>query len=516
MADNTRKIDFSLEEMELVSPTPSLNLPELIEKECYKPKDGSPYLVFYCEDAPLKARTCPCCKSNSVDVHGHAANRTIHDVNVGITQVDILLAPTRYICNECGVTFARDLYSILPNRQMTRRLNEQIKRDSFVRPFVEVGAAYGYSDTTIATIFDEYVSELKSRRGPIIAPRVLGIDEKHIVNAMRAIFVDNETGQLLEMKANNKRDDIIQTIESMVDYDKNIQIVTMDMSNGYRDYVQECLPRAKIIVDKYHVYQDLYVKISRTKSKIMDVIGARIGSETDMAKKQYLSNVRDLILKNTYLFKFGQKKLAEKQSRIAAMANICETFPEFNHLRLLKESFELIYSCTDRASAEAACNQWMEYVPPTGAKKIEAWEKNYGVSAELFSEFRTFQNTILRWHTEIFNYFDAGCSETNATSEGLNHFIEQINRVGNGYSFSRLRAKALYWHLAAPRVTYSMTTKKMAVPVLGLYTGKGHMPSNIEKYETVYGIFESDEDQPKRPPVSMLSYYQKYHNESDE
>lgn len=97
-----------------------------------------------------------------------------------------------------------------------------------------------------------------------------------------------------------------------------------------------------------------------------------------------------------------------------------------------------------------------------------------------------------------------------------NHFIEQINRVGNGYSFSRLRAKALYWHLAAPRVTYSMTTKKMAVPVLGLYTGKGHMSSNIEKYETVYGIFESDEEQPKRPPVSMLSYYQKYHNESDE
>ena len=61
-----------------------------------------------------------------------------------------------------------------------------------------------------------------------------------------------------------------------------------------------------------------------------------------------------------------------------------------------------------------------------------------------------------------------------------------------------------------------MTTKKMAVRVLGLYTGKGHMPSNIEKYETVYGIFESDEEQPKRPPVSMLSYYQKYHNESDE
>ena len=37
----------------------------------------------------------------------------------------------------------------------------------------------------------------------------------------------SDTGELLEMRPNNKREDIISTIESMVDYDKNIKIVTM-------------------------------------------------------------------------------------------------------------------------------------------------------------------------------------------------------------------------------------------------------------------------------------------------
>ena len=59
----------------------------------------------------------------------------------------------------------------------------------------------------------KYAAELEKQRGPIIAPRVLGIDEKHIVHALRAVFIDIETGVLLEMKPNNMNNDIIETIE---------------------------------------------------------------------------------------------------------------------------------------------------------------------------------------------------------------------------------------------------------------------------------------------------------------
>lgn len=40
------------------------------------------------------------------------------------------------------------------------------------------------------------------------------------------------------MLPTNKPDAIISMSESMVDYDKNIRIVTMDMANGYKSAIQ--------------------------------------------------------------------------------------------------------------------------------------------------------------------------------------------------------------------------------------------------------------------------------------
>ena len=204
MGNEIREVSYSRDEMEEVSPTPYLNLPEVYEKQCLRPKDGSPYMLFVCEEEEWYDRRCPACGSEQVHVHGTMSKpRLVHDVNVGITQVDIELSVKRYRCEECGATFNRVFEAIPANRQMTHRLYEQIKREAFSRPFVEVAADYGYSDTTIANIFDEYAAELEAKRDSIVAPRVLGIDEKHIVHAMRAIFVDIETGRLLEMTPDN-------------------------------------------------------------------------------------------------------------------------------------------------------------------------------------------------------------------------------------------------------------------------------------------------------------------------
>lgn len=121
---------------------------------------------------------------------------------------------------------------------MTQRLYEQICRDAFVQSFSELACKYGYSDTTIANIFDEYATELEKKCGPIIASRVLGIDKKHIVHMMRVVFVDIESGTILEMRP-HKKTDIIDSIEKMVDYDKNIQIVTMDTTDGLNQFIEK-------------------------------------------------------------------------------------------------------------------------------------------------------------------------------------------------------------------------------------------------------------------------------------
>lgn len=458
-----RKIEYDLAQMEEVMPAPDLNLPDITVKKCMRPKDGRPYLVFFCKPSGKYIWGCRTCGSLSIIGHGPTSTpRLVHDVNIGIQRVDLVIDVPRYLCKDCGAGFRHEFDSIPVGKQHTVRLYEQIRRDAFLRPFSDVAADFGYSEGTIRNIFDEYAEELEAKRGPIIAPEVLGIDEKHIEHTARGVFVDIQTGRLLEMTPDNKEKDILGTIENMVDYDKNIRLVTIDMANGYRAQIQMCLPYAKIIVDKYHVYQDLYRKISTARTAIMSTIAVRIKATDEPMEKEFLKSIYDLVAHNAYLFKFGKKKLSESERRMSIMLDVCRTFPEFNHLRLIKEGFERIYDESNtREKAESLYEEWVQLIPPRrGTKKIAEWERRYGVNASLYSELVTFYNTTRNWHQEIFNYFDEGCQFTNAASEGTNSMIQRINAQGSGYGFKRLRAKALCWSNAGPRITYGIKLAK--------------------------------------------------------
>lgn len=513
------------DDMEKVTPTPHLNLGGIIEDACYRPKAGHPYLLFSCHVENYRNRKCPFCDSTAVHAHGQTgAPRRIHDVNSGRTKVDIDLQVQRYICSECGKSFSNLPPDIMEGRHLTKRLYDEIRHEAFTKPLSTVAMKYGYSDTIIGKIFDEYSKELESVHGPVIAPRVLGIDEKHIVHNMRAIFTDIENRTLLEMCPDNKKDTVIAAIEQMVDYDTNIEVVTMDMSCGYRTYVQECLPNAIIVIDRFHVCQSVYEKIAKARSKIMAYIGALIHAEPEGGVKKRMIAVRNLAQTNTYLFKFNAKNLAKSDKRINAMANICATFPEFNHLRLIKEYFDRIYTAPDRQTAEAYCKEWAELIPPSGSRQIEAWKKRFKVEPELFDDLRSAKNTLTKkWHNEIFNYFEPNSRFTNAVTEGLNRMVEDMSRMGNGYSFERLRARALYSDKVAAPVIYTMQAERVPVTEESSYSKPSHTMGYMSflsfsmpkvHWETVYSM--KPEFAPQEDPLFAFSNYVRDDDDDDE
>lgn len=467
MAEKDKKIVFKADDMKEVKPEHSLDLEDIRILSCFHPKEDESYFLYYCE--PTEESTplaCPVCGSISISGHGYTAKpRLVHDASIRNTRIDLALKTPRYICDDCGASFNHRFDFLVEGQCMTERLKEKIRQDCFSKTFTDMAIESGISEGTVRSICDKYWSELETNRGVIVAPRVLGIDEKHISHEMRAIFVNIETGRLLEIRPDNKEDDIVKTIESMQDYDKNIEIVTMDMANGYRSHVQLCLPKAKIIVDKYHVFQDLSRKIAKAKTGIMEEIGRQISevAKHDDMQARHLRDVRDSLLRNPYLFKFGKGKLEEKENRLKTLADVCQTFPELNHLRLLKEGFERIYSEShSREQAEEFYEFWKQLLPPTrGKNKIAEWEKRYGVNASLYNELVSFGRAVEMWHTEIFNYFDKGCQFTNAASEGTNSKIQRINALGAGYGFKHLRARALFSEYVGPKTAYNFSTKEL-------------------------------------------------------
>lgn len=460
MATVAEKVEFSFEDLQALKEPYVLNLHDLEEICAYEPKDGSPYRLVTCKPKYRDKGPCPWCKAENASIRNGKTDkpRYVHDVNAGVYQIDLSIETPRYKCKQCGGTYDHRFESIQANKQMTDRLLEQIQRDCFVRPFTDIANDIGVSVEKVEEIFDEYVSQLE--RDPPICPRVLGIDEVHIAHAMRGVFVDSENGNLLEMTSNNSKEQIISTIKSFEGWDKNLEVVTIDMSCGYRAWLRDEFPNVAIVIDHFHVAMNLNNCCKSCRPLVTEIVNEHIAKEPDSDKKEYHKDLMRQLQKNPYLFKYNEKHLSDKNSRLQLMADVCNEFPEFNHLRLLKENFELIYGCTDKASAERAFETWMRLVPPAGKEQKKKWEEDFKYSAEPFEVFRSFKNTVEQYYDEIFQYFEPGCRVTNAVAEGRNNMIDRINRQGNGYSFDRLRAKALFRHLVSPPVRYHLKTTK--------------------------------------------------------
>ncbi len=255
---------------------------------------------------------------------------------------------------------------------------------------------------------------------------------------MRGVLTNIETGEPLEMTEDNSGDTMRHAIESLIGYE-NIEIVTMDMANGYKKQIELALPQATIVIDKFHVIQDMSTKVRVIRKRLFETLKAQKG----LSNEQY--RLLNTASQDNYLFRYSDLAIRERPEKAKMMAELCQTFPEMNTLRRLKKGFEEIYLCSSREDAEATLSEWQDMVKKT--------------DRSLFKEMYTLKNSMSYWEPYILNYFIPGCQFTNAVTEGVNSFTQRVNQMGNGYGFPALRAKVLYYHLVteAPQYAFQKT-----------------------------------------------------------
>ena len=513
-----RTVRLSKDQLKKMPRVPCLNLDDLRETAAYSDitnigDDG--YIVIECEPVN-KPFVCQSCKKSGFIVrNGYTSQpRLVHDVNIGLTQVDLLVRVPKYTCKNCGASPNHEFESIEHNRQFTKRLMQQIKCEAFTGNFDVVATKFGLSSSNVGYIFDMFARELEAKRG---SPKVgwwLAIDEKHIDHKMRGVLVDGCTGELLELTEENSPEKMKRAIMSLKGYE-NVRFITTDMANGYRKMLDDIYGSdVMIVVDKWHVLNDLSTKLSKCRTAIIEYLNTTVPKEPDTPAKARRMEVKKMTAQDGYLFKYGPKKLEENQSRAQRLAEVCSVFPEYNHLRLLKIGFERIYKAETIEQALALFDEWKVLVPPSGAKQRVAWEAQYHVRSDLYTPICTLKRTVEDlWHNEIFNYFRTGTERrlTNAIAEAVNSSITRFTM--NGYSFERLRAKVLFWHVVGARTRYVLETRKVQMlkssstknESIGYSIGLSSGFDDLFEDVPVYGIFEEKDPMPKTP-LSVLQY----------
>jgi transposase len=393
-----------------------LNLPEFIE---IKKEQNDFYYQITVEknEKPFMCTNCGCTKiqvpEEGIDIgreikffsHG-IKERVVSDISMHGRAVKIIIRQRRYKCSECGGTFMEWLDSVGENEKVTKRLKEHMKLLALKRPFTNIADEYGISHTSVRRYFDEYVAD-QERDRHLVAPKVLGIDEAHLNKTMRGVFTDTEHNVLLEITPDNLKRTIKATIQAMEGY-KNIDVATVDMNAGYKYAVNELVPDAFVVIDKFHV-----VKYAQ---EALDDIRIQI-------KKGLPKDERRFLTRDRWVLQSNKEDLQWKD--IERRMEWFKRYPLLEKAYWLKEGIRDVYlQSKDKQEALERFKKWESEIPSE------------------FKEFKEIRKTFNNNKKEIFNYFDKPF--TNAYTESMNNIIKSVEKAGKGYTFDVLRAKVLY------------------------------------------------------------------------
>lgn len=382
-----------------------LRLPNLKEIELQE-NENDMLVKVECLQAP--PFVCPKCGDLNATFYKHGNNTIqVMDIPLSGKRVGIKIKRKRYKCRSCEGTFNEVVEGTHEKRKMTDRLVTYIEKQAVKSTFMEVSRNIGVDEGTIRNIFSEYVERAE---GEIVfeTPRILGIDEIHFNRKYRLILTNIHEKTIYDMVENRNKETVIARL-SRIPNKHLIQIVTTDMWKPYKDAVNQVLPHAVLVIDKFHVIRMANEAFENCRKAIK-------GDMTqDTAKR--LKGERLLLLKR-------YKDLDEKG--LFKLHGWFDDFPDLREAYLLKELFYGIYDAPTRFEAEQLFEKWLE----------RCLQFKYAHC------FGAITSSVGNWHNEIFNYFDYRV--TNALTESLNNLARKYDQAGRGYTFKMLRAKMMY------------------------------------------------------------------------
>jgi len=170
----------------------------------------------------------------------------------------------------------------------------------------------------------------------------------------------------------------------------------------FKKFATEFFPNCGLIADKFHVLRLLSSSILRRRKEIT---GDRASAR---ARRLLLMSAQKL----------------DYPSRLA-LFRFLQNHPELKEVYDWKERVHGFYRIKGYVRASVA------FFRMTGA-----------MAHSILPEIKTLRRTLMKWRTEILNYFKTGL--TNARTEGFNNKAKVVKRRGYGYkSFRNYRLKVL-------------------------------------------------------------------------
>ena len=396
---------------------------------------------------------CPNCSYDSPKIKNYVLKKITHS-QLTDRSCTLHYHARRYICPVCGRTYYERNPFVFKSMKISIKTVYNILEDlkDYNETFSSVAKRYYISPTSAASIFDSHVQVNRKT-----LPKMINFDEVYAFKSKESKYVcvllDYQKQVPIDVLNSRRLHSLIKYFQN-IPYEerKNVEICCSDMYMPYKQAVKATLPNARMIVDHFHVSQELHRRLDSVRIRTMK------GFDKDSDGYYILKKFNWMLFKsfdskdkkNKDLFEVNtEKKFNYHFHAYLNYYDIREKLlalsPELTEAYYLKDAVVDFYNHATKESAKEQLDKLI-------VKFLESPTE----------EMKGFGCTLSKWKTEIINSFiivghdyqvEAETGRVvvrnkkmnNAIIENRNSIIKCIKKNANGYTnWDRFRNRLLY------------------------------------------------------------------------
>lgn len=317
-------------------------------------------------------------------------------------------------CSRCGTYPTIRPKEIHPTRKATWRLMRFVSHLARFVPFDAMSALIEVPAAT-AWRYDNDVLKADLPEPNLDGIEALLVDEKAVRrgHGYVTLVINAKTGELLHLHEGKKKASLEAFFGKLTPQQKaTIQAVCIDRNGAFRAVIQEHLPQAEIVFDKFHLLSNL--------GKVIDEVRRREYAGATGEMKNVIKGQRFNLLRHP------ENLDAEGKVSLDALLGINENLQA---AYLLKDQFRMIWTYQKPGWARRCLNQWVQWARETAIEPLVRFANGIERDAE----------QIVSWCRHRI---------TNGRIEGFNSIVTRVIIKARGirsidYLFLKLRQESL-------------------------------------------------------------------------
>lgn len=413
-------------------------------------------------DLQVREHPCPVCNTLTSKVKSYHLKKIKHSVLVP-TPCTIHYKARRYICPLCGKTFFENNPFVLNHLKVSVATVYNVLRE-LQRPeatFKYVGDKYHMSASSVANIFDKHI--VIGRR---TLPTCISFDETYAFKSENSdyicVLLDYIDKKVIDVLPSRRKRYLIDYFYNIpLSEREKVKYVSFDMWKTYQTVAKLMFPNSVLIVDKFHILQELMRRVTRIRVQVMNdnkKVKDALEEKRKVLKKQSLclssqeAEQLRIAQVNYYLLKKFHFVLFSNDPKILD-PNIEKRYNRFlqrycNLYDLHTLVIQIDSLLEEAVSLRDAVHRFYKETAYKDAKR-ELEDLIISFRTSNIKSLQEFANTLQQWKQEIIHSFipipGINKKMNNALIENRNKSIKLLKHSSNGYTnWARFRSRVLY------------------------------------------------------------------------